>query len=66
MESAGFDSVELIASECIVDAVQKDLASFAERQPELMPWVIEKLIALANEPSIVGNAGHFLYIGRRR
>jgi ubiquinone/menaquinone biosynthesis C-methylase UbiE len=65
MEDAGFSALELVASESMVDSVQKHLSSFKERQPELYDWVIGRLIDIAREPSIVGNAGHFLYIGRK-
>jgi ubiquinone/menaquinone biosynthesis C-methylase UbiE len=66
MEAAGFETLALISSESLVDAVQKNLAAFKERQPELYPWLLEKLIDVANEPSIIGTAGHLLYIGRKR
>jgi hypothetical protein len=65
MESAGFKTVDLISSQSIAADRQKDLFTFAERQPDLFPWVMENLIELANEPSIVGSAFHLLYIGRR-
>jgi ubiquinone/menaquinone biosynthesis C-methylase UbiE len=66
MEAAGFETLALISSESLVDAVQKNLAAFKERQPDLYPWLLEKLIDVANEPSIIGTAGHLLYIGRKR
>ncbi len=65
MESSGFQTLDLISSQSIAADRQKDLAAFAERQPELYPWVMENLIELANEPSAVGAAIHLLYIGRR-
>ena len=65
MESCGFQTLDLISSQSIAADVQTDLASFKERQPELYPWVMENLLAIANEPSAVGSAFHLLYIGRR-
>lgn len=65
MESSGFQTLDFISSQSIAADRQKDLAAFAERQPELYPWVMENLIELANEPTAVGSAWHLLYIGRK-
>jgi len=65
MESAGFETVELVSSQSIAADVQKHLSEFEERQPELYPWVMENLVAVANEPTAIGSAFHLLYIGRR-
>jgi ubiquinone/menaquinone biosynthesis C-methylase UbiE len=65
IEAAGFETLELVSSESIADPVQKHLAAFKDDEPELYEWVLERLIAIANQPSIVGNAGHLLYIGRK-
>lgn len=65
MEATGFQTADLVASESIANSVQKHLTAFKERQPELYSWVLDRLINIANEPSIVGNTGHFLYIGRK-
>ena len=65
MESAGFQTLEVISSQSIAADVQKHLALFAERQPELYPWVMDELIKLANEPTAIGSAWHLLYIGRK-
>jgi ubiquinone/menaquinone biosynthesis C-methylase UbiE len=66
MEAHAFETVDLISSESLIDVVQKNLTSFKERQPDLYPWLLDKLIDVANEPTIIGSAGHFLYIGRRK
>jgi ubiquinone/menaquinone biosynthesis C-methylase UbiE len=65
MESAGFQTIDLISSQSVAADRQKDLSQFKEKQPDLYPWVMERLIAQANEPSIVGSGFHMLYIGRR-
>ncbi len=65
MESAGFETVDLISSQSIAADVQRHLNTFAERQPELYPWVLEHVIDLANEPSTVGSGFHMMYIGRK-
>ncbi len=65
MESAGFQTIDLISSQSNTADVQKHLALFAERQPELYEWVLAEIIELANEPSILGSGFHILYIGRK-
>jgi ubiquinone/menaquinone biosynthesis C-methylase UbiE len=66
MEAAGFEMIDLISSQSIVADRQKDLSQFKEKQPDLYPWVMERLIATANDPTTVGGGFHMLYIGRRR
>jgi 2-polyprenyl-3-methyl-5-hydroxy-6-metoxy-1,4-benzoquinol methylase len=65
MESAGFETTELISSQSNGGDIQKHLALFAERQPELYEWLLSEMIEVANEPSILGSGFHMLYIGRR-
>ncbi len=65
MEGAGFETVELISSQSNMGHIQKDLALFAERQPELYEWALAEFIEQANEPSILGSGFHILYIGRK-
>jgi len=65
MEGSGFRTVELVSSQSVAGDVQAHLALFAERQPELYEWVIEELVKLANDPSIIGSAWHLLYIGQK-
>jgi len=65
MESGGFETTELIASQSNAADVQKHLALFSERQPELYEWALAELIEQANEPSILGSGYHILYIGRK-
>jgi 2-polyprenyl-3-methyl-5-hydroxy-6-metoxy-1,4-benzoquinol methylase len=65
MESMGFETTELISSQSNGGDVQKHLALFAERQPELYEWLLSEMIELANEPSIRGSGFHMLYIGRK-
>ena len=65
MESAGFQTLELISSQSNAADIQKHLALFAERQPELYDWALAEIIELANEPSILGSGFHILYIGRK-
>jgi ubiquinone/menaquinone biosynthesis C-methylase UbiE len=65
MENAGFETKDLIASQSNAADVQKHLALFAERQPELYEWAMSEFIEQANEPSILGSGFHILYIGRR-
>jgi ubiquinone/menaquinone biosynthesis C-methylase UbiE len=65
MEQSGFRTTELVSSQSIAGDVQGHLALFAERQPELYAWVIDELVKLANDPTIIGSAWHLLYIGRK-
>jgi ubiquinone/menaquinone biosynthesis C-methylase UbiE len=65
MERTGFDTVELVSSESLAGDVQAHLSLFAERQPGLYPWVLEELVKLANDPTILGSSWHLLYIGRK-
>jgi ubiquinone/menaquinone biosynthesis C-methylase UbiE len=65
MESAGFETTELLSSQSNGGDIQKHLALFAERQPELYQWLLKEMIELANEPSILGSGFHMLYIGGR-
>jgi ubiquinone/menaquinone biosynthesis C-methylase UbiE len=65
MEAGGFETIELISSQSHMGHIQKDLALFAERQPELYEWALAEFIEQANEPSILGSGYHILYIGRK-
>jgi ubiquinone/menaquinone biosynthesis C-methylase UbiE len=65
MESAGFETTELISSQSNAADVQKHLALFAQRQPELYEWAMSEFIEQANEPSTLGSGFHILYIGRK-
>jgi SAM-dependent methyltransferase len=66
LEGAGFDSLELIGSESLIGGAEERLPLLSERQPHVEEWVIERLIEVAREPSIVGSSWHLLYIGRKR
>jgi ubiquinone/menaquinone biosynthesis C-methylase UbiE len=65
MEGAGFETLDLVASQSNAAHIQKHLALFADRQPELYQWALTEFIEQANEPSILGSGFHLLYIGRK-
>jgi hypothetical protein len=65
MEGAGFETTEMISSQSNGADIQKHLALFAERQPELYEWLMGELIEQANDPSILGSGFHILYIGNK-
>jgi hypothetical protein len=65
METGGFETVELVSSQSNAGHIQKHMALFAERQPELYEWALAEFIEQANEPSILGSGFHILYIGRK-
>ena len=51
MEGTGFQTVDLVSSQSIAADRQKHLSQFKENQPELYPWVLERLIESANDPT---------------
>jgi ubiquinone/menaquinone biosynthesis C-methylase UbiE len=65
MEAGDFETIELVASQSHAAHLQKDMALFAERQPELYDWALAEFIEQANEPSILGSGFHILYIGQK-
>ena len=65
MEAAGFQTIDLVSSQSIAADRQKHLSQFKEKQPDLYPWVIERLIESANDPTTLGSGFHLLYIGRK-
>ena len=65
MEAAGFQTVDLVSSQSIAADRQKHLSQFKEKQPDLYPWVMERLIESANDPTTVGSGSILLYIGRK-
>jgi 2-polyprenyl-3-methyl-5-hydroxy-6-metoxy-1,4-benzoquinol methylase len=65
MEAGGFETVELVSSQSHAGHIQKHMALFAERQPELYEWALAEFIEQANEPSTLGSGFHILYIGRK-
>jgi ubiquinone/menaquinone biosynthesis C-methylase UbiE len=65
MEAAGFETIDLVSSQSIAADRQKHLSQFKEKQPDLYPWVIERLIDSANDLTTVGSGFHLLYIGRK-
>jgi SAM-dependent methyltransferase len=65
MEAVGFQTIDLVSSQSIAADRQKHLSQFKEKQPDLYPWVMERLIESANDPTTVGSGFHLLYIGRK-
>lgn len=65
MEEAGFETVDIVSSQSIAADRQKHLSQFKEKQPDLYPWVMERLVALSNDPTTIGSGFHLLYIGRK-
>jgi len=65
MERLGFRTIDLVSSQSVAGDVQAHLALFAERQPELYKWVLDELVKLADDPTIIGSAWHLLYIGQK-
>lgn len=62
----GFDPIDLIAAEGIVEDLQPEVAEIAAADPELHRRVLDLVVATANDPSILGMASHLVYVGCRR
>jgi SAM-dependent methyltransferase len=61
----GFAMQELLAAESIVPDLQEPLAGLALSDPNSYPAVMDTLVHLAEDPSILGLASHLLYVGRK-
>ena len=62
----GFEHQELLAAEGISTGIEKQLADMAATRPDLYEIALELIESTAGEPSILGQAHHLLYVGRRR
>ncbi len=61
----GFSKVGLYAAEGITIGIQKALHELVENDPEIYQAALDIIIRTADEPSILGMAVHWLYIGRK-
>ncbi|MGN7358994.1 class I SAM-dependent methyltransferase [Paenibacillus sp. SAF-054] len=64
MEAHGFESVNLIGSSSIGALLSDEQKQYWVRRGEYGP-LIDFLISVANDPSILGVSSHLLYIGKR-
>lgn len=61
----GLHQLKLLSSEGITSAIQDELADLAKNDPALYQRALDLVIQTADDPSILGMAGHLLYIGEK-
>jgi len=61
----GFDVRALLATESIVPDLQEPLASLALDDPEAHRALLQMVVHVAVDPSILGLANHLLYVGQK-
>lgn len=61
----GFIGRALLATESIVPDLQEELAALAVDNPEAHRAMLDTLVRMAGDPSILGMANHLLYVGQR-
>jgi SAM-dependent methyltransferase len=67
MDTAGFDTVELLAAESFAAGGIGDyVAELAEQEPEILPRLLDLLSEHAADPGLLAGANHLLWIGRKR
>ncbi|MGC5165438.1 class I SAM-dependent methyltransferase [Luteimicrobium sp. DT211] len=61
--SHGFTTRRLMASQGVLGWVQGDVAALAERDPDAHRRLLDIAYETADDPSVLGMAGHLLYVG---
>src|SRR5262249_15313212 len=64
-ERHGFATSRLMASQGFLGWIQTDVGDLAEREPGAYRRLLDIAYDTAADPSILGMAGHLLYIGER-
>ena len=64
-ESHGFDTVLLASTHGFLTGVEDGFEALRVEQPTTYLRLLDRLVALAQDPSTLGTAGHLLYAGRR-
>jgi SAM-dependent methyltransferase len=64
-EQHGFKTIKLLAAEGIAKNIQRVLNELEQKDPALYRSIFEAIIETANHSSILGAAGHLLYIGKK-
>jgi hypothetical protein len=62
----GFEQQQLLAAEGISMGIEEHLADMATTQPDLYEAALDLIEDTAGERSILGQARHLVYVGRRR
>lgn len=64
-EQHAFTTLTLLAAEGIVGDIQRSLYEMEKNDPVTYQAVLDVIIRTASDPSILGMAGHLLYIGKK-
>ena len=65
MENHGFETIDIIGSSSIGGLINNEQRQYWEEKGESQ-MMLNLLIELAKDPSILGVSSHLLYIGRRK
>ena len=63
-ETAGFETIRLLASEGLLEMVQERVAELRERDEAAFEALIDIAYSAADDPAVLGLSGHLLYCGR--
>jgi len=64
-EAHGFSTVTLASSHGFLTGVEDGLEALRLAHPAAYLDVLDRLVATADDPAVLGTAGHLLYVGRR-
>ena len=65
-ESHGFDTVLVASTHGFLTGVEDGFEALRVEQPATYLRLLDRLVASATDPSVLGTAGHLLYAGRRQ
>lgn len=65
-ESHGFDTVLVASTHGFLTGVEDGFEALRVEQPATYLRLLDRLVASATDPSVLGTAGHLLYVGRRQ
>ena len=64
--SRGFDTVLVASTHGFLTGVEDGFEALRVEQPATYLRLLDRLVASATDPSVLGTAGHLLYVGRRQ
>ena len=65
-EAHGFSTVTLASTHGFLTGVEDGLEALRLAHPAAYLDLLDRLVATADDPAVLGTAGHLLYVGRRR
>ena len=65
-ETHGFSTVTLASTHGFLTGVEDGVEALRLEHPAAYLQLLDRLVALADEPAVLGTAGHLLYVGRRQ